>query len=175
MKQQQESDVPQADSGLSLAFITLRLWLAARALVTGLEKFSGSKVSDAAVTIDGEVNSYGLTASDSEKVYGLEYYQGVPEALYSKFVSEPLIPEFALSLYDKVLGPALLILGVTLLLGVFTRLSLFLMGLLYTSLTLGLILIKQDAGVAWLGIHVLMVAVALMNVKHNRLALIKKW
>ena len=45
------------------------------------------------------------------------------------------------------------------------------MGLLYTSLTIGLILLKQDSGVAWLAIHVLMIAVALFYEKHNRFTL----
>jgi thiosulfate dehydrogenase [quinone] large subunit len=49
------------------------------------------------------------------------------------------------------------------------------MGLLYTSLTFGLILIKQDAGVAWLGIHILMIVAALALANYNRFALLKKW
>jgi thiosulfate dehydrogenase [quinone] large subunit len=69
----------------------------------------------------------------------------------------------------------LLILGLTLLLGIATRFTLFAMGLLYTSLTFGLILIKQDAGVAWLGIHILMIVAALALANYNRFALLKKW
>ena len=62
-----------------------------------------------------------------------------------------------------------------LLLGLGTRLSLFLQGLLYIALTVGLILIKQDDGVAWLGIHIALITLALMLAKHNKLALLKKW
>ena len=75
-------------------------------------------------------------------------YKGVPAPLYDKFINEPLIPEFALNIYNVVLGLALIILGLSLFLGIATRFSLFLMGLIYTSLTFGLILIKQDAGIA---------------------------
>jgi thiosulfate dehydrogenase [quinone] large subunit len=50
-----------------------------------------------------------------------------------------------------------------------------LLGLLYISLTWGLILIKQDEGVAWLGVHMIMVVMALMLSEHNRLSLLKKW
>ena len=53
--------------------------------------------------------------------------------------------------------------------------SLFAMGLLYISLTVGLILLGQDAGIAWLGIHVLMIAVALFHAKHDRLAILRKF
>jgi len=60
-------------------------------------------------------------------------------------------------------------------LGLATRFSLFAMGLVYTSLTFGLILIKQDAGVAWLGIHIIMIVLALALAKYNRFAILKKW
>jgi thiosulfate dehydrogenase [quinone] large subunit len=154
--------------------LTLRLWLAVRAIQTGLEKFGGTKSYDTEVMIDGAANSYGLTESATAKVYALSNYNGVPAPLYEKFSNEPLIPGFALSIYDVVLGPALILLGLTLLLGIATRLSLFALGLVYTSLTFGLILIKQDAGVAWLGIHIIMIVMALALAKYNRFAILKK-
>jgi thiosulfate dehydrogenase [quinone] large subunit len=42
-------------------------------------------------------------------------------------------------------------------------------------LSIGLILIKQDDGVAWLGLYVGLIALALMLSKHNRFAILKKW
>jgi thiosulfate dehydrogenase [quinone] large subunit len=74
-----------------------------------------------------------------------------------------------------VLGPALIVTGVLLLLGLGTRVSLCLQGLIYIALTAGLILIKQDDGVAWLGIHIALIAFALTLARHNRFALLKKW
>ncbi|MEM1159125.1 MAG: hypothetical protein AAF649_03470 [Verrucomicrobiota bacterium] len=163
------------DLGATYGFLVLRIWLAARSIITGIEKFAGTSTSDAAVDIAGETNEYGLTETVSSKSYGFEFYQGVPQALYSKFSNEPLIPDFALSLYNILLGPALLLLGFTLLIGVATRTTLFLMGLMYTSLTVGLILLKQDAGIAWLASHIILVAMALFTVKHNRFELFKKF
>lgn len=163
------------DLGTILGFLLLRFWLAVRAIVTGLEKYAGTKASDVPVNIDGAENAYGLTASTSEKVYGFEHYHGIPEALLGKFQAEPLLPAFGLNLMDKLIGPGLILFGITLLLGIATRISLFAMGLLYTGLTVGLILIKQDAGITWLGIHILLVVVALFHVKYNRLALLKKF
>jgi thiosulfate dehydrogenase [quinone] large subunit len=159
--------------GSTLGFLTLRIWLALRAIVTGIEKFAGSKVEDIAVNIDGEPNTYGLTASEADKVYGMSHYHGVPAALYDKLAKEPLIPGFALKFFDLALGPVLILLGFTLLLGIATRISLFAMGLIYSGLTVGLILLKQDGGIAWLGIHILLIAFALFNAKHNRCALLK--
>jgi len=161
------------DLGSSLGFLTLRLWIALRSIVTGIEKFAGSKTQEVAVNIDGAPNTYGLTSSEAEKVYSLNHYHGVPAPLYDKLSKEPLIPEFALKLYDLALGPALIIFGITLLFGIATRISLFATGLIYCSLTIGLILLKQDGGVAWLGIHVLLIALALFNAKHDRFALLK--
>jgi thiosulfate dehydrogenase [quinone] large subunit len=65
--------------------------------------------------------------------------------------------------------------GVMLLIGLGTRLSLFVQGLIYVALTVGLILIHQEDGVAWLGIHIALVAFALTLAKHNKFALLKKW
>jgi thiosulfate dehydrogenase [quinone] large subunit len=48
-------------------------------------------------------------------------------------------------------------------------------GLLYIVLMAGLLLIRQDDGIAWLGIHAALVALALMLAKYNRLCLSKKW
>jgi thiosulfate dehydrogenase [quinone] large subunit len=165
----------KADLGATLGFLLARLWLALRSLQTGIEKFAGMKSSEAAVTIDGAPNTYGLTEATATKGYALSSYQGVPKALYDKFAAEPLIPGWFLGLYDIILGPALILLGLTLLLGIATRISLFAMGLLYTSLTFGLILLKQDAGVAWLAAHVILIVMALALAKHNRFAILNKW
>jgi thiosulfate dehydrogenase [quinone] large subunit len=165
----------EADFGSSLGFIILRLWLGLRTLLSGIEKFAGVKVSETPVVIDGEENPYGLVTEGGEKVYSFANYNGVPEGLYGKFLGEPLIPEFALRFYDIALGPLLILLGLTVLLGVATRTSLFLMGLVYTSLTVGLVLIGQDGGVAWLGIHIGLVAAALFFSRYNRWMLFPKF
>lgn len=168
-------DTQDQDLGYTLGMLTLRIWLAIRAIQTGIEKFAGSGTAAKAVNIDGAANEYGLTEAASYKVYAFSNYQGVPGPLYDKFAGEPLIPGWGLDLYNIILGPALLILGFTLLLGIATRYTLFAMGLLYTSLTFGLILIKQDAGIAWLGTHIIMVAAALVLAKHNRFTVLQKW
>ena len=163
------------DLGLTLGMLTLRIWLAVRALQTGIEKFAGTASGSKDVMIDGAPNAYGLTEATTSKAYALSNYHGVPAPLYDKFSAEPLIPGWGLNLYDMLLGPALLIMGLTLLLGIATRFTLFAMGLLYTSLTFGLILIKQDAGIAWLGTHIIMIVAALALAKYNRFAILKKW
>lgn len=155
--------------------LLLRIWLAVRCIQTGVEKFAGTALSDQPVTIDGAANPQGLAASSSAKEYALSHYHGVPAGLMKKFEAEPLMMKFALPLYDKILGPVLLLLGITILLGIASRTSLFLLGLVYISLTWGLILIKQDDGISWLGIHMILIVLALALSEHNRFTILKKW
>lgn len=160
----------------TFAFILMRLWLGARALFTGIEKFSATVNVETPLLDDmGNPDPSGIMLSIEQKVYGISHYHGMPASLSEKLSSEPFLPGFLLVPYEFILGPLLIILGITLLMGVATRISLMAMGLLYTSLTFGLILIKQDGGIAWLAVHVIMIVLALMLVKHNRFSLLKKF
>lgn len=163
------------DLGATLGVLLLRAWLAMRAIYAGIEKYAGTASSSAPVSIEGAVNSYGLTEETTSKVYSFANYHGIPKPLYEKFLAEPLLPAFGLQIYDQVLGPAFIALGLALLFGFATRCTLFAMGLLYTSLTLGLILINESAGVAWLAIHVALIALMLFQIKNNRFEITGKW
>ena len=160
----------------SLAFLVLRLWLAVRAILTGIEKFGAYKTIQQPLIDPTTGQPDPNTVVDIKvKFYALANYNGVPAALQSKFANEALLPHFALNAFNYALGPAFILSGVMLLLGLGTRISLFVQGLIYCALTVGLILIKQDDGVSWLGIHVALVAFALILAKYNKLALLKKW
>jgi len=158
----------------SLALLLVRIWLGARAIISGIEKFAGRVSSESEVSIDGSVNSYGLTATETTKTYGMKFYSGIPEALKPKFASEPLLPEFLLNFFSAILGPSLILAGIATLLGIFPKISLFVLGIIFTILTVGLILIKQDAGVAWLGIHILLISFALFNAEKDKYILLGK-
>ncbi|MBI5380619.1 MAG: DoxX family membrane protein [Opitutae bacterium] len=160
------------DWSSSLAFLTLRAWLGVRSLVTGIEKFSGTRtVQQPLLDAAGNPDSSGAVVEVQQKFYSLSAYQAIPESMRDKFSQEPFMPAFLTTPFYAVLGWVLIVLGITVLLGVCTRVSLFAMGLLYVGLTVGLILIKQDAGIAWLAIHVVMIAYALTLEKHNRFAI----
>jgi len=161
----------------TLAFLVLRGWLAVRALLTGIEKF-GKYQSVAMPVIDpttGQPDASGVMVNVNVKHYAMANYAGVPSALKDKFAYEPLLPKFALNAFDHLLGPALILTGIMLLVGLGTRLSLFIQGIIYIALTVGLILIHQDDGISWLGIHVALVAFALILARYNKVALLKKW
>ena len=169
-------DNPNPDTrGATWAFLVLRLWLGARTLLSGVEKFSERiTVQEPLRDANGVPDPSGAVVEIQRKVYGLGHYHPVAESLQTKFSQEPLLPSFVTTPFYAVLGYALVALGLMLLLGLWTRLSLVLTGILYTILTLGLLLIRQEDGVAWLGIQIGLIAFALTLAGHNRFALTRR-
>ncbi|MBC2606895.1 hypothetical protein [Pelagicoccus albus] len=176
MKEENAGEGFQIDScGASLAFLVLRLWLGVRSLLTGLEKFAGFEKKEKPLLDEfGEPDISGAMVAVKEKVYGFSHYHGLPKPLYDKFADEPLMPLWMLDLYSGVLGYILLALGITLIVGALPRISLLASGLVYTSLSVGLILLNESGGIAWLGIHVVLVALALLLVRYNKYAFLNK-
>lgn len=180
----------------TMAFWLLRFWLAARAIGTGLTKFQGTKevVKDAGGLSADDVDILQDMASNAaggppvEKVtetvqaLGFHFYHGLPAKgpmTVDTFSASPLMPSFMVQPYAFVLGYALIALGVALLLGICTRVSLFLMGLLYISLTWGFIILEPSmgpnaaAGIAYLGVHLVLIVGALLLADYNKFELVK--
>ena len=167
----------ESKSDFTLAFLVLRLWVGLRALLVGIEKF-GAYRSVATPVIDpatGQPDASGVMINVNIKFYSLANYSGIPAGLKDKFAHELLLPKFALTTFDHLLGPAFILTGIMLLIGLGTRLSLLAQALIYLALTVGLIVINQSDGVAYLGIHIGLVAAALLLAKNNRFAILKKW
>ena len=181
------------------SFWLLRFWLAARAIGTGLTKFIGK--------VEGEIPNPefeakiketmadGLSRSEAmeivtdvpEKISGtmdvisFSSYHGLPAKgpmTIETFSASPLMPSFMVEPYAAVLGYALVALGITVLLGICTRVSLFLMGLLYISLTWGFIILEPNmgpsaaAGIAYLGVHMILIVAALLLADYNKFELL---
>ena len=160
----------------TLAFLLLRGWLGLRALLAGVEKYGAYKtVQQPLLDATGQPDASGAVVEYKVKFYALANYAGIPNSLRTKFDHEALLPQFATTAFNTLLGPALILSGILLLIGLGTRLSLFVQGIIYIALSVGLILINQPDGIAWLGIHVALVAFALTLAKHNKLALLNKW
>ena len=161
----------------TFAFWGLRLWLGVRALFVGIQKYAAYK-SVAMPLIDpstGQPDASGVMVNVTVKSYALANYAGIPVGLQDKFAHEPLFPKFALVLFDRMLGPAFILTGIMLIIGLGTRLSLLVQGLLFIALTVGLVLIDANDGVAYLGIHIGLVAAAFLLARHNRFVVLKKW
>ncbi len=158
----------------SLAFLLLRLWLGLRALMTGVEKYT-TKIDVPRPVLDDMGLETGAEVMVKTKVYGFEHYHALPQVFANKFADEPLMFSFLYTPFCKVLGIVLIVLGLTTLLGIAMRATLFLQGVLYIGLTFGFILLAVDEGIAQLGLHTLMCAIALVWVKYNCFTLTTKY
>ncbi|CAN5207527.1 hypothetical protein BH23VER1_BH23VER1_10190 [soil metagenome] len=137
-------------SELTLAYWSLRLWIGLRLFLAGVDKFKGP---------DG---------------YRMEYYGPKMNAIGGTITEHSFLPSWATQAFALPLGFALMIVGAMVLLGLFNRLSLFVGGLLFIGLAFGLMLLPDDEGSLYLGLHVGLVAAALALVRHNKLA-ITRW
>ncbi len=130
------------------AFLLLRLFLGLRTLLAGLEKFEANK----------SFSFSNYTENMNRIATGISNYS--------------LIPLWAAQGFALSLGFLLVGFGAAILLGIKTRAALFFGGLVYVGLAFGLMAVQEGDGVAWIGMQVLMFAVALTLVRHNRHALI---
>lgn len=129
------------------AFLLLRLFLGLRTLLAGVEKF------------------------EANKSYSLENYAENMKRMAGGIANNSFIPGWAANTFAMSLGYLLTLLGLAVLLGIKSRVSLFISGLLYVGLSFGLMAVQEGEGVAWLGMQVLMFVVALVLVRHERFAL----
>ena len=142
------SSSTNACSEYTAAFLLLRLFLGLRTLLAGLEKFEANK----------SFSFSNYTENMTRMATGISNYS--------------MIPLWAAKMFALSLGFLLVGLGAAILLGIKSRCSLFLAGLVYVGLAFGLMAVQEGEGVAWIGMQVLMFAVALVLVRHNRFALV---
>ena len=146
MNENPSSPSPRCD--FTAAFLLLRLFLGLRTLLAGLEKF------------------------EANKTFSFSNYSENMARIGKAIADYSMIPAWATNLFAMSLGYLLVIFGSAILLGIKTRASLFLGGLVYVGLAFGLMAVQEGEGVAWIGMQVLMFAVALTLVRHNRFALV---
>jgi thiosulfate dehydrogenase [quinone] large subunit len=128
------------------AFLLLRLFLGLRTLLAGIEKFEGK-------------GNYSFA----------NYYQNM-DRMASGITGASFMPLWMTKNFAHAIGYVLIVLGAALLLGVKSRATLVLTGLTYVGLSFGLMAVQEGEGVAWLAIHVMMIAGALVLVQHDRFA-----
>jgi thiosulfate dehydrogenase (quinone) large subunit len=162
-KQQWMAKIRAFSTGPNLAYHTVRLWLGVRALITGIEKFSGKRTVQEPLMdpLTGMEDPSGIMVEVTQKFYALTNNAGVPPSLRTRLMAEPMLPRGLNALFMDAIGPALVALGVLTLLGLWTRVALSLQALLYIALTVGLILLHEDAGISFLGVHIILVTLAL--------------
>jgi thiosulfate dehydrogenase (quinone) large subunit len=138
---------PSSRCDLTSAFLLLRLFLAVRALMSCFEKFE----------LGG--------------TYSFQNYYTSMTRMATGITGASFLPLWATKAFALPLGYLLGLLGVMLLLGIKTHLTLVAMGLLYIALAFGLMAVQQSDGVAWLGVYLGLVVAALTLVRYNRFAI----
>ncbi len=128
------------------AFLLLRLFLGLRTFFAGVEKW------------------------ESRGTYSFENYYNNMGRMAEGITGASFLPLWMTKTYAHSLGYILLVLGALLLLGVKTRLTLFITGLVYVGLSFGMMAVQEGEGIAWLAIHVIMFVGALVLVRHDRFA-----
>lgn len=122
------------------SFLGLRLFLAIRWFFAGLEKFG------------------------TPGNYSFENYYGKMSGMAYGIAENSIIPGWATKVFALPLGYIMLLLSATILLGIKLRISLIVSLLLYVGLSVGLMAVDEQHGIAWLGIHVIMSVMALRMV-----------
>ncbi len=143
------SDTPSPKCGCEYisAAMLLRLFIGLRTLFAGIEKF------------------------EAKGTYSLQNYSENMARMAQGITGASFLPLWATKNFALFLGYALIILGSAVLLGIKPRCTLFLTGLVYVGLSFGLMAVQESEGIAWLGIHVAIIAGALVLARHNRYCL----
>ena len=129
------------------AFLLLRLFLGIRTLMAGIEKF------------------------ESGGIYSFANYYKNMGHMADGITSASFLPLWMTRLYAHSLGYLLIVIGAAIILGIKTRVSLVLMGLVYLGLAFGLMAVQESQGTAWLATYIALTAGALLLVRHDRFRL----
>ncbi len=130
------------------AHVILRLWVGLRLFFAGVDKFR-------------EKGGTGLSFSNLEKNLA-------PIADLMK--TNSLMPGFMVTPYFYFLTLALVLVGITCIVGFATRLSLFIAGLIFISLSMGMMTLPDDNTAVNIGLQVAIAAMALVTYKANKLS-----
>jgi thiosulfate dehydrogenase (quinone) large subunit len=128
------------------AHVILRLWVGMRLFFAGIDKFRAKGSTD----------------------YSFDQLEKNLAPISDLMKANTALPGFMITPYFYTLAFGLTLIGLTCILGIFTRLSLFIGGLLFISLSLGLMMLPDDNAAVMLGLQVGLAAMALVTLKPNK-------
>ncbi|HSI64458.1 MAG TPA: hypothetical protein VLE43_15120 [Candidatus Saccharimonadia bacterium] len=137
---------------LAFAHILLRLWVAERLIMAGVDKFRK-----------------GVTWKDSS--FNMDNYKAKSQQIADLMSSNSFLPKPMCDLYAQGIGFALLAVGAWVLIGLFTEFSLLAAGLVFLSLGFGLAALPDDTEVVYIGISILITATALITSRAKQISL----
>jgi uncharacterized membrane protein YphA (DoxX/SURF4 family) len=147
MSEQSCHTTPRCD--WAYAHLILRLWVGLRLLLAGLDKMR-QKGGDG---------------------FGFEWIEKSMAPIVDNMTQYTMLPAWTIKPYAVVLPYALLIVGLWCVLGIFNRLGLLLAGLVFVSLSAGLMALPDDDQAVFRGIEVALTALALITSAHNTFSL----
>lgn len=138
-------------SELAFANLILRLWVGLRLLMAGVDKFRPKGT-----------NEYHLG--------DLEVLKKNVQPIYENMVASTFMPASMVASYVFVLSYSLIVVGILVIVGIFSRLSLLVAGLLFVSLSFGLMALPDDDQAVYRGIEVAITALALATAAHGKIS-----
>jgi thiosulfate dehydrogenase (quinone) large subunit len=142
--------LPRIQWNMVFANLLLRAWIFIRLVGAGLDKF---RAGDAETT-----------------TFSLDNYDAKMKLISKTTYEHGFLPKALCDAYAKPLGYILLAAGAWVLLGLFMDLSLLFAGFVVLSLGVGLATLPDDTEVVYIGIHVLIIAAALVTARHKSLS-----
>ncbi|RBP36593.1 DoxX-like protein [Roseimicrobium gellanilyticum] len=137
---------------LAFAHLLLRLWVAERLIMAGVDKFRKGATADGAT-------------------FNMENYKAKSAQIADLMASNSFLPKWMCEQYAMGIGFALLGVGAWVLIGLFTEFSLLAAGLVFLSLGFGLAALPDDTEVVYIGVSILITATALMTAKAKQISL----
>jgi uncharacterized membrane protein YphA (DoxX/SURF4 family) len=136
---------------LAFAHILLRLWVAERLIMAGVDKFRKGSGADATFNMDN--------------------YKVKSQQIADLMSTNSFLPKWMCDQFAHNIGFALLGVGAWVLVGLFTEFSLLAAGLVFLSLGFGLAALPDDTEVVYIGVSIVVVALALMTCKAKQIGL----
>jgi hypothetical protein len=152
---------------LTAAFLILRLFMGFRLALSGLEKM-GYFVAKGAAKFE-EALKLKLWLGDSGFTEEFPYGNGTMANIAKVMTEHTTLPKWMIQGFLIPLPYLMLATGVLILIGLLNRIAWWLAGLIWFSLALGQMLLPDEGTVQQLGLYLLMCAVALVIVDHNRI------
>lgn len=152
---------------LAFANLLLRLWIGLRLVGAGIDKWrAGSCFGFKGVGSDGVEIDVARGVSFTAENYDKKLANIAKLTFDKGFLPKPLC-----DMYAKPLGYILVGVGIWVVVGLISELSLFAAGLVFLSLGVGLATLPDDTEVVYIGIHILIVAAALATSRHKNFSI----
>lgn len=160
---------------LTAAFLLLRLWMGARLILSGLEKFGFTGPNPSFEVSSWFGNGFSLFSTEGENLTNAGFGDGRLQKISTVMLDNTWMSKTPALVKAFLAGLpfAMLAAGVLILLGLFNRLGWFLAGFIWFSLAFGQMLLPDEDAILWLTLYFFICALALSLINFNRIRITK--